>query len=871
MHLFRLLRDRLRALLGRDGVAEEIHEEIQFHLGERMREYEHRGLSPAAARLAALSRFGNPSVIQDRGYDVRGGGAMESVLQDARYALRLLRKQPGFSAVALLTLTLGIGATTVLFSVIEAALLRPLPYPHPEELVNVDVEVSGKPGETMRLAPSMADIRTWRDAKSVFSHLGTGRVSGFVPLIVDAGTPERLTVADISEDLLETYGIAPIVGRGIHLDDTREGAPPVALLGYSYWQSRFAGDSGVLGRIIRIGNVPITIVGVLPAGFYRETAVWQARRFAPAFLSMRGSGSPVVGRLRPGVSLEQAARELDRLTVDSTTLGPVPTRAHVNLQSLYSRETSDYASTISILAYAVGLILIIACVNVAGLLLARGATRHVELAIRASIGAGRARLIRQLLTESLILALAGALFGSLFAWITLDPLVAIIPLSLPPNSPATMSLPVLTFTLALSVTTALVFGLIPALRLSRVGMSGVLQPGAAGRSSVPLPRRLGQLLIGTEVALALVLLSGSGLLVRSFTRLIAVDIGFDPARLLTVEVEPLEPTAVVRNQYYPALTAALAAMPEVAAVGAMDHLSLTGGRSYWPTKTDSGATVEGPQRVVLPGYFEAIGVRPVAGRLFVESDGGSGESAVVVNAMASAKYFSGAAVGHTLVIEERKPRHLRIVGVVPNLRHRGPAAPTGPEMYRLPDPDPERRPGAMAIVMRLRDGASLSHERLRAAAESIGPRVLVGRIRAGSDLVGQHVAKPRHRMILLSLLGGFGLVLTLVGIFSVTAYTVARRTREIGIRMAMGATPGDVVRNVVRDTVWPILTGLAVGVGGAFYATRVVASFLFETTPHDPGTFVGVLALVGVAGCLAAWIPARRAARVQPVSALRAE
>jgi predicted permease len=871
MYVYRLLRDRLRAVLGRNVIAEEIHEEIQFHLSERIREYERRGLSPDAARRAALAKFGNPSVVQDRGYDVRGGGAMESILQDARYAVRLLWNRPGFSAVALVTLALGIGTTTALFSVIEAALLRPLPYPYPEELVKVDVDVFGKAGQTMRVPPSINDVRAWRDAKSVFSHIGMGRVSGFVPLIVDAGTPERLTVAEASEDMLETYGIAPILGRGIQVDDTRKGAPAVALLGYNYWRSRFGGDSGVLGRLIRIEDVPVTIVGVLPAGFYRETSVWKAQRFAPEFLGMRGSGTPVVGRLRPGVSLEQAARDMDPLTVASTILGPEPTPAHVTLESLYSSETSDYGSTIRILTYAVGLILIIACVNVAGLLLARGATRHVELAIRASIGAGRARLVRQLLTESVILAFGGALLGLLFAWITLDSLVAIIPLSLPPNSPATISLSVLTFTLALSVATALLFGLVPALRLSRAGISVGLQLSAASRSGAPLPKRLGQLLIGVEVALALVLLTGSGLLVRSFARLVSVDVGYDPARILTMEVEPLDPTAAVRQAYYLALTSALRAMPEVAAAGAIDRLALGGGARYVGAKVEDGATFDGPQRTVLPGFFEALGVRPVVGRLFIDADRASGEAAVVVNAEAAARYFNDDAVGHTIRTEGRAARQMRIVGVVPTLRHNGPSGPVRPEMYVLPEPNPVDVQSPLAIVMRMRDGMSMSQQRLKAAADSIGPRVLVGRIRPGTDLVGDHVAKPRHRMILLSLLGGFGLLLTLVGIFSMTAYAVARRTREIGIRIAFGASPGDVVRHVVGDTVLPVLIGLVVGLAGAFYATRVIASFLFETPPHDPGTFLAVVTLIAIAACLAAWIPARRAAKVEPVTALRAE
>ena len=338
-----------------------------------------------------------------------------------------------------------------------------------------------------------------------------------------------------------------------------------------------------------------------------------------------------------------------------------------------------------------------------------------------------------------------------------------------------------------------------ALRLSRVGISLGLQVAATSRSGVPLPKRLGQLLIGAEVALALVLVSGSGLLVRSFTRLVAVDMGFDPTRILTMEVEPLDQTAVVRNQCYPALTAALAAKPEVAAVGAIDRLALTGCGSYSFPKADTDTSIEGPQRTVLPGYFEAVGVRPLAGRLVVDADRAAGESPVVVNAATSAKYFSGA------------------------------------------------------------------------AADSIGPRVLVGRIHPGTDFVGEQVAKPRDRMILLTLLGSFGLLLTLVGIFSMTVYAVARRTREIGIRIAFGARPGDVVPHVVGDTGWPVLIGLAAGLGGAFYATRVIAAFLFETTPHDPATFLGVVALIAGAAGLAAWIPARRAAKVEPIIALRAE
>jgi predicted permease len=861
---------RLRALFRRDATTDEIREELRFHVDMRADELARSGLDAGAARQAALRRFGNLAVIQDRGYDVRGGGLPETIVQDVKYALRQLRRQPAFAILAGLTLALGIGMSTALFSVIDAALLRTLPYPHPEQLVTIDVEerTDGKPS---RYAPSMADIRTWRTLGSILSHAGMGRVSGFEPLIVDTGAAQRLTVAEASEDFLETYGITPILGRGISEDDTRHGADPVALLGHAYWQREFGADPNVLGRIIRIQNKPVTIVGVLPAGFYPESVVWQARQFNAVMVERRGSGTPVIARLRPGVTLEQARAALDAVTPPSTMMGPTPVPVRVVIESMYHEETRPFGATIQTLSLAVGLILIIACVNVAGLLLARGATRHVELAIRASIGAGRGRLIRQLLTESLLLAAAGAVAGVLLAYAALDSLVALLPLSLPANSPAAINATVLAFALGLTVITALLFGLVPALKLSRAPrmISSMLAVG--GRSGAPLSKRAGQWLIGIEVALALVLMTGAGLILRSFARLASVALGFDTASVLTLEVEPLDRAAAVRRTYYADLADALRRLPEVVSAGALEQRALEGGRSYTRVTADTGANIEGPQRAVLPGYFEAVGVRPIAGRLLEDADRASGE-AVVVNALAAERYFGGNALGHTLRVGTTTPRQLRIVGVVPQLRHGGPQERVQPEIYLLPNPHDAAPTSSMtlAMVMRLRDGASLSIDRLKQTAEAVGPRVLVGRARPAAVVLGQRVATPRQRMLLLTMLGGFGLLLTLVGIFSMTAYAVARRTREIGVRVAFGARPAQVVGVMIRDAVWPMALGLIAGLGGAYYATRIIKSFLFQTEPHDPATLVAVVGLLAAAACLAAWLPARRAASVDPVAALRA-
>ncbi len=538
---------------------------------------------------------------------------------------------------------------------------------------------------------------------------------------------------------------------------------------------------------------------------------------------------------------------------------------------MYDDETSQFGATIQTLSLAVGLILAIACVNVAGLMLARGATRHVELAIRAAIGAGRGRLVRQLLTESLLLALTGAIAGVLLAYASLDSLVALIPLSLPANSPVEINAKVLGFALGLTLLTALLFGLMPALKLSRAPRMISTMLAVGGRSGAPLSKRAGQWLIGVEVALALILMTGAGLIVRSFAKLASVDLGYDTANVLTLEVDPLPQVASVRRDYYAALAEALRRLPEVASAGAIDQLALTGGAMYTFPKADTGASIEGPLRTLLPGYLEAMGVRPLAGRLFEDADRVTGD-AVLVNATSSQQYFGGNAVGHTIRLGYKNPRLLRIVGVVPNLRHGGPQRRVQPELYTLPNPsDLEGTSMQLAMVMRLRDGASLSFDRLKQAAESVGQRVLVGRVLPASALVSEQVARPRHRMLLLTMLGVFGLLLTLVGIFSMTAYAVARRTREIGVRVAFGARPGQVVGVMVRDAAWPVAFGLVSGLAGTYYATRLITSFLFQTEPYDPVTLVGVVMVLGVAAGLAAWLPARRAAAVDPVLALRAE
>ena len=575
----------------------------------------------------------------------------------------------------------------------------------------------------------------------------------------------------------------------------------------------------------------------------------------------------------PDLNIEDAARQLAAITpvgegrsafsANETVMG-----APVRLRSVLDQTTERYRTVVGILSGAVVLIVLIACVNVASLLLARGATREAELAIRAAIGAGRARLIRQLIVESVTLSLLGAALGIVIAWLSLDALVAILPMVLPPGSEPALNVRVLAASGILAGVTGVAFGLAPAVRLSAVRIGAAFRRRPP-RSGATLSRRVGQSLIAAEIALAVVLVAGAGLMIRSFVRLTSVDLGFDSRAVVAFKAVPVDSNPAVQAGYYSAVLQAIRTLPSVEAAGAVDHFALAG------TSTLTGLSVKGRSefaavRIVTPGYFEAMGMRLQAGRTPSASDEASNHMTAVLNASAARKLFPEGAVGQALTLRKQS---LTVIGVVADVIHAGPAQKTQPEVFSTFNPSIAGSHSALGltIVVRPRPGAANITETLRRAAESVGARAIVDDARPGTAWFGDLVATPRHRTALLGLLGGFGLVLTLVGVFSTTAYAVARRTREIGVRMALGAQPVDVVGRMVREAGWPMLLGLAAGLGVAYYATRVVESFLFQTPPNDPVTFVAVALLMGAAALIAAWIPARRAALVDPVMTLRAE
>jgi putative ABC transport system permease protein len=798
---------------------------------------------------------------------------MDALIQDVRYGFRQLFRQRGSSIVAVLTLALGIGVSTAIFSVIDAALLRPLPYPDPEQLVSLYPEEVGPDGKASSPTPSMEDMRAWQSATDVFSAVA-GHNSAFRGRIAEGPQPERISVLHFTEDYLAIHGVAPIVGRGFVRGDCDPGSPLVALLGYGYWQRQYGGRPEAVGETIRLDSDVATIVGVLPAWFNATTPVSIPLRIPLNEFSRRGTGRvAVMARLRRDVTLEQARAQLSARMAGRPALDPGVREVRANITSTLESTTSRYRTTINVLGGAVTLILLIACVNVAGLLLARGAARQSELAVRASLGASRGRLIQQLLTESVVLALPGGALGVLFAWLSLDALVANIPMTLPVNSPVAVNFTVLVFTTALLIPTALLFGLAPAIRLSRVRIQSALARGGRQPGS-SLSRRGSQALIAAEVALAVILVAGAGLMIRSFARMSAVDLGFNPDGLVTMQVLPLERSPGAHKEYYAALLQRLRTVPGIAAAGLVDNFPLGGGTTF------SGVVVAGKSTGATvfdatPGYFEAIGASLRAGRYPTDADFASGFRWAVINESAARTLFpDGPAVNREFARTGRDTRPWTVLGVIADLRHGGPLDTRNrnqPQVFYPLEPTEFGLNQAMMVVVRPSGDMAGLTDQLRRVAQSIGPRVLVERIRTGHDWFGDRVITPKRRTVLLGLLGGLGLALALVGIFGMTAYAVTRRTAEIGVRMAFGARPGQVVRTMVRDAAVPIAVGTALGVGGAALATRVIESFLFETAPTDPMTFAAVAIVLAMAGCLAAVVPALRAAKIDPASSLRAE
>ena len=810
------------------------------------------------------------------------------MLADLRYALRALRKSPGFTLVAALTLALGIGANSAIFSVVYGVLLRPLPYRDADRLVTVNhLYPSLKGLEAGVSAPGFVD---YRDRSRVFA--GVAVQAGWQPSLTGRGDPERLTGSRVSGQFFSTLGVGAALGRTLRPDEDQPGRENVVVLSDGFWRRRFGGDRAAIGQTLTLDGVPHEVVGVMPPTF-RDYFVRPAELWRPIALTAEqitggrtNEWLTLTARLRPGVTAEQAQAEMRTLAEQLKRQYPeaFPADWSLAVASLRDKGTGGVRPALLVLFGAVGLVLLIACANVANLLLARAAGRAREVAVRTALGAQRGRIVRQLLTESVVLALGGGALGLLLAQFGVQALGAFSQAAAGaagPAEPVGLDAPVLLFALALSVGTGLLFGLAPALQAAGGGLQQSLREGgrgAAGDRAAQLVRRG---LIVAEVALALMLLAGAGLLVKSFTRLLGVDPGFDPRNVLTATVAlPAAGYAsdTQRVAFFDELLPRIAAIPGVQAVGASSGLPLTG--SGWTQSFDAEGyqppagqpSPWGEFKVITPGYPQVMRVPLVRGRGFTEQDGPGAPAVALVDEELVRRYWPGQdPIGKRLdfgTTASGRRRLLEVVGVLRHVRQQGLDDDARVQVYV---PHKQRGLDRMSLVIRTAGDPLQVVPLVRAAVQQVDRDQPIADVRTMDALLAESVGQRRLSTVLLALFAGVALALACIGLYGVTAYAVTQRTREIGVRMALGAAGSQVVGAFVRDGLRLTALGLALGLAGAVAGGRLIASQLYEVEPTDPVTLGATAATLAVVAALASYLPARRATRVDPIAALRAE
>jgi putative ABC transport system permease protein len=797
---------------------------------------------------------------------------------DIRFAIRTLVRSPGFTAAALLTLALGIGATAAIFSVVSGVLIRPLPFERPDELVRLFTEYPD--GQRYTLSPP--------DLMSIGEEVPSlAAVSAFSPTsltVTGMGEPRRIQASLVAREFFELLGVAPHAGRVFQSDDHVPGQNMVIVVSHAYWVTEMGGDPRAVGRTLTINGVEREILGVLPPGFdYPDgRQAYIPAPYGPTFdattaQGRRGEYLRGVGRLAPGATVERVQSDLSVLGVRLAEAFPeTNTNARFAATSLRQDVVGALQRPLLVLMGAVLLVLLIACANVANLLLARAAAREGELAVRTALGASRRRVFRQLLTESVVLAFAGGVLGLVFAWVGLRALLALAPADLPRLGEVGIDGGVVLFTLGVATLTGLLFGSFPALQVSR-RLSGSLRRAGRGAATTSSGGALRTGLIVTEMALAVMLLVGAGLLLRSFTQLIAVDPGFRAEGVLTLPLTlpaaSYEGEAGLRDGFDRVLEG-LAAIPGVMAVGGASSLPMDGRSAVLSFEIEGrppsppGVVEEIDAKVITAGYLEALGVRPVAGRLFTDHDRADAPPVALLNQEAVRRFIpDGEPIGRRITVGG-EDEWMTIVGVVPDIRQRGPETRAYPEVYAPQTQIPQRQ---LHMAVRAAGDPLTLTSAVRTAIHSVDAELPVERFRTLEQVVSATVSPQRFFGSLLTLFASLALVLAAIGTFGVTSYTVAQRTREIGIRMALGADAGAVVRMIVLRGLRLAVVGGALGIVGALALGRLLEGQLFEVSPIDPATLTVVVAILGGVVLIASWIPGLAATRVSPAIALREE
>ncbi len=889
MRWLNILAARLRALMGREAVIRDIDEEMRAHVEMATEANVARGMSPSEARRAARLSFGNFDSLRDVAYGVRGGGVMETFLQDVRYGARVLAKHKAFTFVAVLTLALGIGANTAIFSVVNELLLRPLPFRDAERLVMLwEVSPNGRRQNTT----SRANYLGWREQSTSFEEMAAfsdQRLS----MTGGGGDPEEVSVQLATPELFRVLGVEPVLGHGLTPDGASPAAPEV-VLSHGLWQRQFGGDPQVLGKPITLNGVACTVVGVMPAGFQwhirsrsgtaRPAEIWTrlSMNLEGPESNARGRFLSAVARLKPGVSQAQAEAEMKtimaRLEQDAPQFNKGSGSEVIPLREQF---VGNVRPALLILLGAVGFVLLIACANVANLMLSRAAAREKEIAVRTALGASRTRVVRQLLTESLLLALMGSGVGLLVAWWGIGALVAISPRDLVNLQGVGINLTVLGWTLAVSLLTGVVFGIAPALEATRLNLNDSLKEGGKGSGGQSARSgRLRSALVVAEVALALVLLASAGLMVKSFGRLQNINTGFETENILTMVVSlpggKYKEDAQLVN-FFRQATERVRSLPGVRAAGMVNFLPLYGGLGSSTGFKIEGQPApppgEGPStnvRVADRGYFGAMGIPLLRGRNFTDAEDAEARRVIIISESLARKYFPGEdALGKRLdVAMFEKPTPAEIVGVVGDVRYDSLTDEAEPTVYF---PHPELTYPFMTLVVRTSGDPAEITPAVRGELRAIDPDQPVSDVRTMEQVMADTVGRARFNTLLFTLFAALALILAAVGIFGVMNYSVTLRTREIGLRMALGAQPARVLMLVLRQGLLLTLVGIGLGLAGALALTRVMSSLLFGVEATDPLTFAAIVVLLAVVSLVACYIPARRATRIDPLIALRYE
>ncbi|MGC1798505.1 MAG: ABC transporter permease [Candidatus Acidiferrales bacterium] len=863
----------------RKRMLEELELDIREHIERETQDNIARGMAPDDARYAALRKFGNVARVQEETRDVWGLLWLEQLLQDVRYGFRMLRRSPLFALVAIFTLAIGIGANTAIFTVVHAVLLQPLPYPNSDRLAII---WSGL-GDEHRAPASEYELVQLRERSRLFEQIGGIWVRNSI--VPGEGQPEQVKLGLVTDNFLSLLCRKPALGRLFTGEDVQANAPDTLIISYGLWQRRFGGDPAIIGRGLRVGDGSVTVVGVLPQDFRLifpddSSVPPNVDLFMPlGFASAKPDGPSylrTIGRLRPGANVAQAQSEFDGIAAELRRTVPAfdDEKLSLYVAPLQVDDTRNVRRTLLLLFGGVAFVLLIACANVANLLLARGSYRLRETTIRLAIGAPRSRVLRQLLTESVVLGLTGGVAAIGVGWLALKGLLALRPESLSRLGSIHLNPAVFAYTLAISVLTGIIFGLAPAFTASRVDLLGAIKSGAriCGTGG-KLPRAV---LIAAEIALSFVLLAGTGLLVRTFLALLDVNPGFQPGSVLTFTTSPGNYTFVHQLQQR------LLTIPGVQSASLVSHLPLDDSYpnwydSYYPEGTPPSQqnNMLADDRSILPGYFRTIRATLIEGRDFTEADDAAHQHVAIIDDELAKQTWPGQdPLGRRLNISDspKGPYQFErdwvvVVGVVRHVQYHSLTVMVRPQIY-VPF---QLAPRPVSFVVQASAPLADLAAPIRAEVSRVDKSAPVARLIALNELVSQARAQNRFVAFLAGALGGTALLLACIGIAGVTAFSIAQRTNEIGIRMALGASPNEILRMIVGQNLRPVIAGLFVGLALSFAFTPLLQTLLFGVKPADPLTFASISAFLLLVGILACYVPALRATRIEPTTALRYE